>query len=448
MLQRRPARRHTTRHPSPSSGPTRRAACLLATLFALSIPQLATAHPQDGPHADIRFRIDPDAVSLDVTMNLVWIDDVCPALREAEHELHPIEEASLQEAVESFFRDQNRVTIDGVTVSPRFDTFKITRSTEPALLALFPNTGARGLIRAHLEITYPSPAPPMQVGLLWAGYPPDFTGENPGGTQIIESQLLAESNTFIVRFSETEPEHTWHGTGTTPDQRFQAVPDLADASTQPRQATLPLALLGAAAIAFALAFIRRAGRTVSPIPAVIGCTLTLAAAGTGVPAPKTTLDDEQALEIFWPIHANIYRAFDYEDPSDVYDALARSVSGELLETLYAQIHRSLIMYEEGGAVSRISAVEPIDATVTTIGTDPDTGAPAFQVRARWQVEGSVYHWGHSHTRRNEYLADYTVLNANDTWRITANTVVEQVRLDIDNQLQPTDPADNQPIGEL
>jgi hypothetical protein len=142
----------------------------------------------------------------------------------------------------------------------------------------------------------------------------------------------------------------------------------------------------------------------------------------------------EALAVFRPLHANIYLAFDYTDEGQVYDALARSVDGQLLDDLYNEIYRSLVMEEEGGAVSRIRHVEPISNRVTSIGLLE--GVIAFSVEARWQVDGAVSHWGHSHSRTNEYLAEYTVVSGPEGWRIAASRVLEQTRVD-DGSLPPS-----------
>ena len=113
------------------------------------------------------------------------------------------------------------------------------------------------------------------------------------------------------------------------------------------------------------------------------------------------LTEEQALQVFGALHANIYRAFDYRDESDVYDALARSVSGELLRSLYDQIYASLVLQEEGGAVCKITSVDVQEAEV--LAREAATQAQQrFDVQATWQVNGSVFHFGHSHHRTNEY----------------------------------------------
>ncbi len=58
---------------------------------------------------------------------------------------------------------------------------------------------------------------------------------------------------------------------------------------------------------------------------------------------------------------NVYRAFDYHSESDIYDALARSVHGDLLADLYLKIKQGLIMQEQGGAVARVQEVKVVKA---------------------------------------------------------------------------------------
>ena len=53
---------------------------------------------------------------------------------------------------------------------------------------------------------------------------------------------------------------------------------------------------------------------------------------------------------------NIYRAFDYNEKSDVYDALEHSVTGDLLEELFLKIQSGLRMQEQGGAVAHVKRV--------------------------------------------------------------------------------------------
>jgi hypothetical protein len=117
---------------------------------------------------------------------------------------------------------------------------------------------------------------------------------------------------------------------------------------------------------------------------------------------------------------NIYRAFDYHSETDIYDALARSVHGDLLADLYLKIKQGLIMQEQGGAVARVQEVKVLK-------TEPAEGKSknGFAERVTWQVEGTVEHWGHIHTRVNEYSADLKIEPADASWKITALNVARQ-----------------------
>jgi hypothetical protein len=117
---------------------------------------------------------------------------------------------------------------------------------------------------------------------------------------------------------------------------------------------------------------------------------------------------------------NVYRAFDYRSESDIYDALAQSVQGDLLADLYLKIKQGLIMQEQGGAVARVQEVKVIQ-------TEPTEGKNknGFAERLTWQVEGTVEHWGHIHTRVNEYAAEFEIDPAGGAWKITAMSVSRQ-----------------------
>jgi hypothetical protein len=166
----------------------------------------------------------------------------------------------------------------------------------------------------------------------------------------------------------------------------------------------------------------------------IGAAVAVGSVGR-VPAPRWADSGpalptiEEAAQVFKPVHANMYRAFDYVAEEDIYDALARSVDGPLLAKTYDEIYRSLIMHEEGGALSRIRSVRPMETNVDLIDAD-ESGHPRLTVTARWRVDGVVFHWGHSHERTNEYLARYTLASAGGAWRITGVVPLEQRRVEV------------------
>src|SRR5690606_18627483 len=113
---------------------------------------------------------------------------------------------------------------------------------------------------------------------------------------------------------------------------------------------------------------------------------------------------------------NLYRAFDFHQESDIYDALARSVDGPLLEELYLQVRKGLTMQEQGGAISRISDVKIL---LNDIRPTPARGnePPSFDLQCRWTVEGTVEHWGHIHARTNQYDALFYIAQRDGAWKI-------------------------------
>jgi len=117
---------------------------------------------------------------------------------------------------------------------------------------------------------------------------------------------------------------------------------------------------------------------------------------------------------------NVYRAFDYQSESDIYDALARSVQGDLLTDLYLKIRQGLIVQEQGGAVARVQEVKIVKADLVEEKTKN-----GFAEHVTWQVEGTVEHWGHIHTRVNEYSATLEIEPAEGSWKITDMNVSRQ-----------------------
>lgn len=404
----------------------------------------AAVHPQDGPHADIRISIDEGGVHIGMMINLAFIDETVAFARESPTAVAEIEEDLLRQLLTEFFGGRNKVEIDGVAVGPIVRDFEMIR---PGLenLPLFPLSGMRGLLRARVDVEYPSKAMPRRVRFVWDSYPLDVLSELPEGAarppMAVEAQLIAEGTVDILRFTKEEPEITWHGTGLTREERFLEVPEAESAA---KAACFPALSLGMAVggLVLAMCGIQRTGRREGERRRVPGAVLLLSGAlllatapvlrrvgtvemGMGVRLPTAV----EARAIFEPLHANIYRAFDYEERGAIYDALARSVDGPLLESLYDQIYTSLVMYEEGGAVSRVSAVRMMRAEIGSIGVAGDPPRAMFTLEAQWQVDGVVYHYGHSHRRTNEYVAEYAVGLTEEGWRIKGNRVLSQERLD-------------------
>ena len=138
----------------------------------------------------------------------------------------------------------------------------------------------------------------------------------------------------------------------------------------------------------------------------------------------------QAEQISFSLMKNVYRAFDFHGEKETYDALDAVVDGPLLRSLYLQIRRSLLMAEQGGSRSRVLDVQPVSGSV--IGNPSRT---EFQIELRWRVASEVEHWGHIHTRENEYLARITARVDDGFWKLETLKFLSQKRVRFETRLR-------------
>ncbi|MCP4837577.1 MAG: hypothetical protein GY895_22760 [Phycisphaera sp.] len=441
----------------------------LLPLIAILLPALAlpvpasggsldsALHPQDGPHVDVRLFITEDEVRVRLEMNLVFLDELIDFPRENPDLVSRVEWVDLRPSLEAFFRAGHPVSIDGTIVEPVLEGLQIN-DPDLRLLPLFPISGERGLRKVRFELTYAVPSPPpSSVSFEWSTFPPNILLDPDDPPPLaIAAELDAEGVRIPLLFTTKERGYTWHATGGDVASRMLVVP--SPVAVEPAQ--LPLLAIGlfgigAAVVLFGVVLARSSGSSsplmmavVIEMPLLLGGVFALmfdvgtVAIGGGPQVPSRV----EAEEIFKPLHANVYRAFDFVEEEDIYDALSRSVQGDFLDSLYRTIFRSLVMQEEGGAVARISEVRPVEIEVQetgVVGEDDVDQQAAFTVRCRWQVEGTVSHWGHAHTRLNEYVADWSVALTESGWRLTGAEILEQDRLEESS----TDPLDDLEVGE-
>ncbi|HBF03375.1 MAG TPA: hypothetical protein DDW77_09445 [Verrucomicrobiales bacterium] len=128
---------------------------------------------------------------------------------------------------------------------------------------------------------------------------------------------------------------------------------------------------------------------------------------------------------------NIYRSFDYLQDADVYSALSRSADGDYLEKLYLQIKKGLILTEQGGAHSRVRNVQWLESEPTS----HPMRAQSFSLSVKWEITGTVEHWGHIHTRRNAYRAELEVKAVDDEWKLVDLEVLDEDQVESSTQLR-------------
>jgi len=137
------------------------------------------------------------------------------------------------------------------------------------------------------------------------------------------------------------------------------------------------------------------------------------------------LSDEESKLIMHSLLKNVYRSFDFRDESDVYDKLALSVQGDLLEEIYLQNRKSFAVKKAGGAQARVKEIEILEAQAEPLSSE----GKGFGLKAKWTAQGSVGHWGHVHTRKNYYDALVNVQVVDGHWKITGLELLEEKRLE-------------------
>jgi hypothetical protein len=332
------------------------------------------------------------------------------------------EQDRLTAKLKELFSGINPVSIDGVVVQPHFDRIDyfglgladLATQTERQQVSV-----ANG--RAGVIMSYSTKGAPTTVELTWDKFNHVVLS--------VDSVIIAGDKIEKTQFSKFLANNTfrWQAPETAP------LPPISNVSAEidpqkyrQRQLKVPLGTAGLIGLAV-LAMLAK------PLFGNWKVAATIAVACLGIAPllypyfqrqypnpfskpPKFSMDDHTASQIFAQLHKNMFRAMDYRDESDIYDALAKSVDGELLRKLYLEINQSLKMKEQGGTVARIDEVNlgsggqlPIELAEGEIG---------FGFRSSWSLLGTVEHWGHVHQRINQYEADFVIKLTEDNWKIT------------------------------
>jgi hypothetical protein len=134
------------------------------------------------------------------------------------------------------------------------------------------------------------------------------------------------------------------------------------------------------------------------------------------------LNPERLQSLVGDLLHNVYRAFDYRGEEAVYDVLAHSVTGELLADVYLETRKGLELANQGGAKVKVKTIEMLDTKLT------GTNANVMTIEARWNVAGSVGHWGHIHQRTNAYHANIDIEVVDGAWKLSGLEILQEERL--------------------
>ena len=432
---------------------------VLGTLLSITLCALAArptpvfAHPSALPAFQVEYDLQEEELVLTVLLNA---EDARAVLRLTRLEATRKNQvpAGVLKATVQLVAEGRIVKVDGIFVAPILVSGE-TGYPEKLAEQFEQSAGSISLdVLYMITFRYALKTQPKRISITWTderayeANHPLLPGRakampEPQGVPVKESDnqplkrlrvgLWVGMKCMSAILTAEEPEYIWHAPTAPP--RHPVVPVEAEASGFRLRLTLSsliVVLLYPAAVVLLLR--RTRGVTVCAALFPIACGLFLAAAAYGpvsLVASRSALPEEkEAVDIFSTLHANIYRAFDYDNEDDIYDTLSQSVARSMLYEIYADVYESLIMRQQGGAMCTVDQVDTLSSEYLG-GVEGDT--PSFRVSSHWRVSGTVAHWGHIHKRVNEYKALYTVARVQGAWKIVGTKVTMQNRVDSDSE---------------
>lgn len=137
---------------------------------------------------------------------------------------------------------------------------------------------------------------------------------------------------------------------------------------------------------------------------------------------KKSYSDPEAKKLISRLLKNTYRAFDFREEGDIYDKLSMCNDTELLQQIYLQTRKSMIIENQGGVEAKV------DEVLITKVEKENTDEEGLAYRCNWIVKGFVGHWGHKHKRVNQYDAIIKIKPIDGVWKMYNLDIIEEVRL--------------------
>ena len=315
------------------------------------------------------------------------------------------------EKIATFLTDKQPVTINGEPEEPILDRVSFLNRTLKSSMVVEPgidiniDSAVVGVI-----FVYPTPSLPDKASMTW-----DMFDER---IQLVPGSAVDEAGalpTFL------EPDYAvleWQNFLKNP-----TVPGLVALAPPPSTAALWLYKLRWWAVAAALLLMTLWARNKQPSIAATAVVSLLLVAASLIFGRPLAPPGEATETVVKDLLRNVYQAFDYREESAIYDTLERSVSGDLLSDIYLETQRSLELANQGGARAKVKSVE-MQAIDITAADEANT----FRANATWNVHGSVGHWGHVHTRSNQYQAELLIQAVDNRWKLIDMNVLQERRL--------------------
>jgi len=137
---------------------------------------------------------------------------------------------------------------------------------------------------------------------------------------------------------------------------------------------------------------------------------------------KKRYSEPEAKELVNQLLKNTYRAFDFRMEGDIYDKLALCNDEQLLQKIYLDTRKSMVIENQGGIEAKVNEV-----FVKTVHKANEI-EEGMGYHCNWIVRGEVGHWGHKHQRINEYDAIIRIKAVDGSWKMYDLEIIEEKRL--------------------
>lgn len=370
----------------------------------------------------------------EVLIPLLTLEESVPLPRVDEAFLTTSEQDSVRTAIEQYFVTGNPLEIDGRFILPtvaRCDFYGVdfrdfAQQARRRTIAV--PSGRVGII-----LSWPLSRPAQQLKLVWDRFSKSvwavkmtvFAGE---GSDRVTLSRLGNRNTF-----------TWQSSADSQSPELQAIA----AILPPRKhLTVPMIPFSVLLLLLLLYPMVRSTWDRTMRTTLIATLLLAGVVGqlrwpvsVSVPMGRVPhLSAEQTMKIGQQLLPGIYATFRYRREQDIYDALAVTVDGDLLQEIYLQLLNGLKMEQQGGAVARVAAVRILEWSRASGVDEPDL-PNEFTCHARWNVAGEVEHWGHIHRRQNQFAGNFSVAAIDGKWKLTELQITDDRQLHFETKLR-------------
>ncbi|MFO0975339.1 MAG: hypothetical protein U0996_03025 [Planctomycetaceae bacterium] len=368
--------------------------------------------------------IEPAEVRHEILIPLATLGTIIPLEHADPAFIEVAEQDAIREGIRKWLRDENPVLINGTRVIPEFsriDFYSLNLSdfaTQAAPQKVSMASGRVGIIMNYRTLDDSV----RDVSLVWNLY---YSGMNKIPAVVISYPNKMDRFEFSKFKTAEQNTLSWK---CPPDALPTPVQAVAAPSLRKPMLLIPIGsalavVIGAALIVYVPGRgIKATVASLMLLAVIFHKPLSIKTENPFVAPPELTT--EEAAAAFKALHSGMYRSLDFGSEDRIYDVLATTVDGPLLEDLYLQLRQSLEVREQGGAVARIRKITQDSGSV--VPRDKTQVAwPGFEYQATWTVAGTVEHWGHIHERQNQFEATFTIEPKNGEWKFTRMDIAGQ-----------------------